>query len=32
MIGWKEGPNQGKPLPRGSGEVNMADILGGGKF
>ena len=32
MIGWKEGPNQGKPLPRGTGEVNMADILGGGKF
>jgi NADH dehydrogenase [ubiquinone] 1 alpha subcomplex assembly factor 5 len=30
MIGWKEGPNQSKPLPRGSGEVNIKDILGGG--
>lgn len=30
LIGWKEGPNQGKPLPRGSGEVNIKDVLGGG--
>jgi NADH dehydrogenase [ubiquinone] 1 alpha subcomplex assembly factor 5 len=30
MIGWKEGPNQSEPLPRGSGEVNIKDILGGG--
>ncbi|GAB0133911.1 hypothetical protein EsDP_00002305 [Epichloe bromicola] len=27
MIGWKEGENQPKPLPRGSGEVNLKDIL-----
>lgn len=32
MIGWKEGAGQQKPLPRGSGEVNMKDILGGGDF
>ncbi|KAM0720134.1 hypothetical protein Q7P37_004270 [Cladosporium fusiforme] len=32
MIGWKESPNQAKPLERGTGETNMADILGGGKF
>ncbi|RKF59463.1 Arginine-hydroxylase NDUFAF5, mitochondrial [Golovinomyces cichoracearum] len=31
MIGWKEGPNQNQPLPRGSGEINMADVLGGGQ-
>ena len=31
MIGWKEGPNQSQPLPRGSGELNMKDILGGGE-
>lgn len=30
MIGWKESPNQAKPLPRGSGQVNIKDILGGG--
>ncbi|KAG9233457.1 S-adenosyl-L-methionine-dependent methyltransferase [Amylocarpus encephaloides] len=30
MIGWKEGPNQSDPLPRGSGEINIKDILGGG--
>ncbi|KAI9046728.1 hypothetical protein LZ554_009466 [Drepanopeziza brunnea f. sp. 'monogermtubi'] len=30
MIGWKEGPNQSQPLPRGSGEISMKDILGGG--
>jgi NADH dehydrogenase [ubiquinone] 1 alpha subcomplex assembly factor 5 len=27
MIGWKEGANQPKPLKRGSGEVNLKDIL-----
>ncbi|KAL1835320.1 hypothetical protein VTJ49DRAFT_7039 [Mycothermus thermophilus] len=27
MIGWKEGGNQPKPLPRGSGEVNLKDVL-----
>ncbi|KAL1993555.1 hypothetical protein VTN49DRAFT_2224 [Thermomyces lanuginosus] len=32
MIGWKEGEGQSKPLPRGSGEVNLKDILGGGSF
>lgn len=32
MIGWKESPDQAKPLERGTGETNMADILGGGKF
>ncbi|KAL3426695.1 NADH dehydrogenase [Phlyctema vagabunda] len=31
MIGWKEGPNQAEPLPRGSGEINIKDILGGGE-
>jgi NADH dehydrogenase [ubiquinone] 1 alpha subcomplex assembly factor 5 len=30
MIGWKEGPNQSQPLERGSGQLNMKDILGGG--
>jgi NADH dehydrogenase [ubiquinone] 1 alpha subcomplex assembly factor 5 len=32
MIGWKEGPNQSQPLPRGSGEINISDILGGGEI
>ncbi|KAI1610215.1 biotin synthesis protein BioC [Exophiala viscosa] len=32
MIGWKPGANQPKPLERGSGEVNIKDILGGGDF
>ncbi|RDL40805.1 putative methyltransferase [Venustampulla echinocandica] len=32
MIGWKEGENQPKPLPRGSGQINLKDILGGGEF
>lgn len=32
MIGWKEGPNQAAPLARGSGQVNMKDILGGGEI
>lgn len=27
MIGWHEGENQPKPLPRGSGDVNLKDIL-----
>jgi NADH dehydrogenase [ubiquinone] 1 alpha subcomplex assembly factor 5 len=27
MIGWKEGKNQPKPLKRGSGQVNLKDIL-----
>ncbi|KAJ6439651.1 methyltransferase type 12 [Purpureocillium lavendulum] len=27
MIGWREGENQPKPLPRGSGELNLKDIL-----
>lgn len=30
MIGWREGPNQAQPLARGSGQVNINDILGGG--
>ncbi|CAL3963303.1 hypothetical protein PZA11_000965 [Diplocarpon coronariae] len=32
MIGWKEGPDQAQPLPRGSGQLNMKDFLGGGEF
>ncbi|BDD57051.1 hypothetical protein MAP00_002453 [Monascus purpureus] len=32
MIGWKEGKGQAEPLQRGSGEVNLKDILGGGSF
>ncbi|KAI5792439.1 hypothetical protein DFH27DRAFT_613641 [Peziza echinospora] len=31
MIGWSEGPNQPKPLKRGSGQVSMKDILSGDK-
>lgn len=31
MIGWKEGPNQSQPLARGSGEINITEILGGGE-
>lgn len=31
MIGWKEGPNQTQPLARGSGQINIKDILGGGE-
>ncbi|KAI9891136.1 MAG: hypothetical protein M1814_003335, partial [Vezdaea aestivalis] len=27
MLGWKESPNQASPLPRGSGQVNLKDIL-----
>lgn len=30
MIGWKAGPNQQKPLERGSGMVSIKDILEGG--
>ncbi|KAI9830273.1 MAG: hypothetical protein M1838_005817 [Thelocarpon superellum] len=29
MIGWKEGPNQSQPLARGSGQVNLKDVLEG---
>jgi NADH dehydrogenase [ubiquinone] 1 alpha subcomplex assembly factor 5 len=32
MIGWKEGEGQSRPLERGSGEVNLKDILSGGSF
>lgn len=27
MIGWKESENQAKPLPRGSGQINLKDVL-----
>ena len=30
MIGWTEGEGQSKPLPRGSAQVNIKDVLGGG--
>ncbi|EXJ85448.1 hypothetical protein A1O1_05812 [Capronia coronata CBS 617.96] len=30
MIGWKASPDQPQPLERGSGKVNIKDILGGG--
>ena len=29
LIGWKQGPDQPRPLPRGSGEVNLKEILEG---
>ncbi|KAG2412273.1 hypothetical protein HFD88_009830 [Aspergillus terreus] len=32
MIGWKEGEGQAQPLQRGSGEMNLKDLLGGGDF
>ncbi|OAP59642.1 hypothetical protein AYL99_06940 [Fonsecaea erecta] len=32
MIGWKAGQGQPQPLERGSGNVSMKDILGGGEF
>ena len=32
MIGWKEGAGQAQPLARGSGQINMKDILGGGSI
>lgn len=28
MIGWHDSPDQPSPLPRGSGELNLKDILG----
>ena len=28
MIAWKEGEGQRRPLPRGSGEMNLQDVLG----
>ena len=30
LIGWKEGPGQQKPEARGTGQVNLKDLLGGG--
>lgn len=30
MIGWKEGEGQAQPLKRGTGEINIKDILEGG--
>ena len=30
MIGWTEGEGQQKPLERGSGQVNLTNVLGGG--
>ena len=30
MIGWKEGGQQPKPMERGSGDINLKDLLGGG--
>jgi len=30
MIGWKEGPNQSQPLARGSGQIDITELLGGG--
>ncbi|KAH7021258.1 S-adenosyl-L-methionine-dependent methyltransferase [Microdochium trichocladiopsis] len=27
MIGWKEGGDQAQPLPRGSGQINLKDVL-----
>ncbi|KAJ5103443.1 Arginine-hydroxylase [Penicillium argentinense] len=32
MIGWKDDKNQPQPLERGSGELNLKDLLGGGDF
>ncbi|KAK5800517.1 hypothetical protein VI817_002729 [Penicillium citrinum] len=32
MIGWKEDKNQPQPLQRGSGEIDLTEILGGGDF
>ncbi|KAI1910724.1 hypothetical protein LOZ12_002745 [Ophidiomyces ophidiicola] len=32
MIGWKEGEGQSKPLERGSGQVNLKDVLERGSF
>lgn len=30
LIGWKEGEGQSQPLTRGSGTINIKDVLGGG--
>ncbi|KAK5110070.1 hypothetical protein LTR62_006315 [Meristemomyces frigidus] len=30
MIGWKESENTPKPMERGSGQVDLTDVLGGG--
>ncbi|KAL0634175.1 hypothetical protein Q9L58_006913 [Maublancomyces gigas] len=30
MIGWKKGEGQPKPLPRGSGQISIKDVLEGG--
>ena len=32
MIGWKEGEGQKQPLERGSADINLQDVLGGGDF
>jgi NADH dehydrogenase [ubiquinone] 1 alpha subcomplex assembly factor 5 len=32
MIGWKEDKNQPQPLERGSGDLNLSELLGGGDF
>lgn len=32
MIGWKAAEGQQRPLERGSGKVNIKDVLGGGEF
>jgi NADH dehydrogenase [ubiquinone] 1 alpha subcomplex assembly factor 5 len=32
MIGWTEGEGQTKPLERGSGQMNLKDVLGGGSI
>ncbi len=31
MIGWKESPDQAQPLPRGSGQLDLKDVLEGKK-
>ena len=32
MIGWTPGEGQAEPLARGSGQLNLKDVLGGGDF
>ncbi|KAJ5239960.1 Methyltransferase type 11 [Penicillium chermesinum] len=32
MIGWKEGKDQPQPLQRGTGDINLTEVLGGGDF
>lgn len=32
MIGWKPSDDQAQPLPRGSGQVDLSKVLGGGKI